>query len=940
MKTEEPASFPIGSLVKARGREWVVLPDSQEDLLILRPLGGSGAETAGIYLPLEKVEPATFSPPDPKDIGDYRSSRLLRDALRLGFRSSAGPFRSFANIAVDPRPYQLVPLLMALKLDPVRMLIADDVGIGKTIEAGLIARELLDQGAITRLAVLTPPHLAEQWQKELAEKFHIEAEAVLPSTAARLERGLPIDQTLFTRYPFVVVSMDFIKSDRRWMEFARTCPPCVIVDEAHTCANPSAGRRSHQRYRLLSALADDPERHVILVTATPHSGKEEGFQVLLKFLDPLLADIPQDLTKEERRKERTRLARHLVQRRRGDIVHYLGEDTTFPDRESEETTYALSKEYRDFFHAVLRYCRQSVRIAGEDTRRQRVRWWAALGLLRAIGSSPAAAAATLRARAKPAEAETLEEADELGRRAVFDMQDEEIEGTDVSPGADPEEEETPPRRRLLELAKQADALVGSADNKLKEATKIVKGLVAEGFSPIVFCRFIDTAEYVAAALRSVLPKGVEVQVVTGRIPHADREQRVTELGEHSKRVLVASECLSEGVNLQELFDAVVHYDLSWNPTRHEQREGRVDRFGQTRPTVRTVMFYGSDNPIDGIVLDVLIRKHKAIRSSTGVAVPIPEDPETVLGAILEGLLLRGREDEDIEGQMALFERDVIAPRRVKLHEEWDAAADREKASRTIFAQHTIDVEEVARELNEARSAVGTATDIARFTRDALEMNRAVVSLNGALTADLTESDRALKDLLGREKFVAAFSPPPPEGHLYLNRTHPLVHSLAAYVLEDALDPHSTGGAARAGAIRTSAVTKATTLLLLRLRHHLIAVRGQNESRTLAEEAHLLAFTGQPSDPLWLSPEETATLLEASPDANVLPEQATDRIDRVLASLDVLAGKLTEEAQLRADALLESHLRVREGAKMKSARYAVEPKLPVDLLGIYVYLPSD
>jgi hypothetical protein len=152
-------SFAIGSLVKARGREWVVLPETKDDLLMVRPLGGTDDETTGILLALETVEPAQFDLPNPSLIGDFRSCRLLRDAVRLGFRSSAGPFRSFARIAVEPRPYQLVPLLMALSLDPIRILIADDVGIGKTIEAGLIARELLDRGEVQRLAVLCPPHL-------------------------------------------------------------------------------------------------------------------------------------------------------------------------------------------------------------------------------------------------------------------------------------------------------------------------------------------------------------------------------------------------------------------------------------------------------------------------------------------------------------------------------------------------------------------------------------------------------------------------------------------------------------------------------------------------------------------------------------------------------------------------------------------------------------
>src|SRR5207253_7356233 len=122
-------SFAVGSLVRARGREWVVLPESGEQMLILRPLGGSEDEVTGIFIPLERVDPATFDLPDPAQRGDERSCRLLRDAVRLGFRSSAGPFRSFARIAVEPRPSQLVPLMMALKLDPVRLLLAGDVGL-------------------------------------------------------------------------------------------------------------------------------------------------------------------------------------------------------------------------------------------------------------------------------------------------------------------------------------------------------------------------------------------------------------------------------------------------------------------------------------------------------------------------------------------------------------------------------------------------------------------------------------------------------------------------------------------------------------------------------------------------------------------------------------------------------------------------------------------
>lgn len=350
----------VGTLVKARGREWVVLPESSDEVLVLRPLGGSDDEIAGILAALEPVAPASFDLPDPNYIGDARSARLLRDALRLTFRSSAGPFRSFGRIAVEPRPYQLVPLLMALKLDPLRLLIADDVGIGKTVEALLVAREMLDQGDVQRLAVLCPPHLAEQWQAEMRDKFHLEAELVLSGTAARLERDLPFGTSIFERHPLTVVSTDYIKSDRRRDDFLRAAPELVIVDEAHTCTDASAGRGGrHQRFQLVSGLARDPDRHLLLVTATPHSGKEDAFRALVGFLDASFRELPDDLSSDEKARERRRLARHMVQRRRADIEHYLG-DTPFPKREVREETYSLTPEYRALFEKVLAYARETV----------------------------------------------------------------------------------------------------------------------------------------------------------------------------------------------------------------------------------------------------------------------------------------------------------------------------------------------------------------------------------------------------------------------------------------------------------------------------------------------------------------------------------------------------------------------------------------------------
>jgi superfamily II DNA or RNA helicase len=934
-------SFATGALIRARGREWVVLPGSSEELVRVRPLSGVDDEETGILTGLETVEAATFDLPDPTRAGDFRSSRLLRDALRLGFRSSAGPFRSFGAIAVQPRPYQLVPLMMALRQDTVRLLIADDVGIGKTIEASLIAKEMMAQGSAERLAVLCPPHLAGQWQSELRDKFHIDAELVMPGTVSRLERGLPMNRSIFEAYPHVIVSIDYIKGDRRKADFVRACPELVIVDEAHGCTLGSE-RGRQQRYELVRALSKDPDRHLILVTATPHSGRADAFRSLLGHLDPSLEDLPDDLEGRGNEARRRSLARYLVQRRRGDIKSYLDEDTPFPEREEDEATYKLTEEYRKLFNRVLAYAREAVQDEAGGQHRQRVRWWAALGLLRALASSPAAAAETLRNRSTTADTTTPEEADEVGRRSVLDVDDDEsFEGVDVTPGADVDEQDdeaTRDRRRLQDMARQADALRGANDPKLQAAVPLIKRMLKDGYRPIVFCRFIATADYLAEELRGVLGKDVEVAAVTGKLPPEERERRVLALAEHRKRVLVATDCLSEGINLQEHFDAVMHYDLSWNPTRHEQREGRVDRYGQQRTKVRTLTFYGLDNQIDGIVLRVLIRKSRSIRDGLGVTVPTPQDTDSVMQAIAEGLLLH--ENADAGDQLALFE-DYFRPKETRLHEEWDRAAEREQRSRTLFAQHTLDPNEVANELRAMREAIGSGADVERFVREVLTASGATLNGDTPVAIDLTGTPRGLRDSVGalgdQAQLRARFELPIGDGEVHFTRTSPFVEGLATYVLDRALDPMQEGVAARCGAIRTDAVERRTTLLLIRMRFDIVTRRGNRTHTQLAEDALLIAFEGTAAEAAWLSGETAQELLTAEP-AGAVPDPA-GAVASVLDGFDALRPELDGFARTRGEELLASHERVREASRAAGVTYAVEPKLPVDILGAYVFLPT-
>jgi superfamily II DNA or RNA helicase len=936
-------SFAVGSLVAARGRDWVVLPGTTDACVVVRPMGGTDDEVTGILPALEHVGPTTFAPPDPSVPGDHRSAALLRDALRIGFRSSAGPFRSLAAIAVEPRPYQLVPLLMALRLDPVRMLIADSVGIGKTIEAGVIARELLDTGDARRLAVLCPPHLAEQWRDELRDKFHLDPTLVLASTAARLERDLPRHRTIFDVYPYVVVSMDFIKAERRRAEFVRTCPDLVIVDEAHTCSidESGSGRARQLRFELLRELAADPNRHMLLLTATPHSGKPGAFRSLLSLLDVAFADLPTDLSGDHNRRHRERIARHVVQRQRGDIADFLGA-TVFPKRDPAEETYTLTEPMRELFAKVLRYCRETVRDPSGDHHRQRIRYWSALALLRTMASSPAAAAATLRTRAKLADTSTVDEAEGIGR-TLFDEAGDSEGIDDSAPGAEIDEAPDdgtgagPQRRRLNAFAREAEALAGPGDDaKLAKGVEIVADLVKRGTRPIVFCRFVATADYVADHLRRSL-KGVEVVAVTGEVPAAEREQRIAALALHERRVLVATDCISEGVNLQEGFDAVVHYDLPWTPTRLEQREGRVDRFGQAAKSIRVVTYWGADNLIDKLVLDVLVRRHQAIRNDTGISVPVPGDTSGVLDALTTGLLSR---DLTIADRLPGME-EFMNPAANATVAEWNAAADTEKRSRALFAQHAIQPGDVSAEIAAHRSALGTSSDVERFLTAVVPGFGGTISVtSGATRIDLSEAGTAVLDAVAQPTIVGRMDLPVRDGEAVLTRTHPFVAGLAAHTLATALDPLMSSPARRCGVMRTAVVASRTTMLVVRHRFQIVRT-GRNvidAAPLLAEDAAVLAFTGTASGPHWLDTADAEALLHAEPAGSVAAGQATAQLAPLIAALDELDPHLAADARRRADVLRDQHDRVREAARARGVRVAVEPVLPVDVLGAYVLLP--
>jgi superfamily II DNA or RNA helicase len=930
------AQFSPGSLIRARGREWIVLVGSDADTLKVRPISGSEEDQALIYVPLEAeaVTDATFPRPTAAQQGGQDSALLLRDALLLSLRRGAGPFRSFGQIAVEPRAYQLVPLLMALKQDPVRLLIADDVGVGKTIEGALIARELIDRGEIERMAVLCPPHLVDQWTTELENHFNIRAAAVTASSANRLEKGLPLGDSIFYAHPYTVVSLDYIKSERRRDEFLRACPEFVIVDEAHTCTSTGAGR--HQRYELLKGLTADAARHLVMLTATPHSGDEDAFYKLLGLLDPKYEGL-KDATVPNREKLREQLSRNFVQRRRPDIAEWK-EGNLFPKREVKQLTYQLTGAWEGFFEDVLDYCAAIVKAAEGDERRQRLSFWGTLALMRCVASSPAAAAQALRTRATLDGDEDDEEALQ-GR--LFDGASDALTEDDVEPPAASED------KALVGLITQAEKLAGQAgDPKLKLLADHLAQLIDEGFSPVVFCRYIATAHYLGRHLKDRF-KDVTMDVITGELTSDDRKGRVEVLGEAEKRLLLATDCLSEGINLQEHFDAVVHYDLSWNPTRHEQREGRVDRFGQESKVVRATLIYGANNPVDGAVLEVILRKAEKIREELGVPVPLPDEGHTLTQALMKAVLLR--HGKEAKQRVLDFSS---TPEAKVIDKSWRDTAEKAKANRTVFAQRRLKPEDVLPEWKKTLAAMGGEEDVKRFTGRALarlgsgleEMKR------GAYKAALAPLPEDVRERLEAEGLsgspLISFGYPPKPRCRPIQRSHPLVsvlaESLLGRTLADAAAPsdgekRDPGVLGRVGCWIAAGVTERTTVAILRLRHQLTSQKGRSTSTLLVEEAAAIGWAGA-TKPKLIEGLDALALL--SPAAAADPP-STVATRSVAQALELLAGKTAELdafAHRRADALLADHRRVREAGEA-TGKYSVKALLPADVIGLFVLLPK-
>jgi hypothetical protein len=376
----------------------------------------------------------------------------------------------------------------------------------------------------------------------------------------------------------------------------------------------------------------------------------------------------------------------------------------------------------------------------------------------------------------------------------------------------------------------------------------------------------------------------------------------------------------------------------------EQREGRVDRFGQIAKEVKACLLYGADNPIDGVVLDVLLRKVREIKRSTGINVPFPEDSQSIIDTITQALLLnperkitRNRDKNQIE--FSFNEFDEAARSKAKVTRKVDEAAEREKLSRSIFAQNAIKAEEIEADLREVDEAIGDPQAVEEFVTAALNnlMGVQVIKDTKGYRVVMGNMPPQLREMLpSQDPVKVSFESPIPEGYHYLGRNNRFVEQLCQLVMGNTL-ARTDKRAARAAIIRTRQVETKTTLLLFRCRNVIEQQKGQHQ--IVAEEMLLWGWRGIPEQKEFLDHAEAKALLASARATSDLTVQArAGFLENELRLLEMLKTEFDAVAEQQSKKLVEAHERF--SSLMDAQRFqVVYPVLPMDLLGVYILLPD-
>ncbi|WP_298666216.1 helicase-related protein [uncultured Methanofollis sp.] len=530
--------------------------------------------------------------------------KLAAEAYRIDLAYLFDPMMAVHTSNVEPLPHQITAVYESmLPKQPLRFVLADDPGAGKTIMAGLLIRELLMRADAERILIVAPGSLVEQWQDEMYEKFGLEFTIFTRDLAEQSLSGNPFDD-----HPLMIARLDQLSRNEDLQEkLSHTQWDLVVVDEAHKMSATYYGSKVNktQRFRL-GELLGAHTRHLLLMTATPHNGKEEDFQLFLSLLD---SDRFYGKFRDGAHKvDVSDLMRRMVKE---DLLKFDG-TPLFPERIAESVNYTLSDAEAALYQEVTQYVREEMNKADriENNQRKGTVGFALTGLQRRLASSPEAIYQSLKRRKERLKRRVEEvKIGARGRAVAETLFDVRANGdawdADEEMAADEYEEyeaqivdqatasqtihELEAEIRILEgLEEKARQVVRSGhDRKWEELSRLLQEtpqMHEEGGRQqklIIFTEYKDTLHYLATRIRGLL--GSEEAVVT--IDGGDRREERRKKQEMFRsdptvRILVATDAAGEGVNLQNAH-LMINYDLPWNPNRLEQRFGRIHRIGQT-----------------------------------------------------------------------------------------------------------------------------------------------------------------------------------------------------------------------------------------------------------------------------------------------------------------------------------------------------------------------
>ncbi|MBP8953925.1 MAG: DISARM system SNF2-like helicase DrmD [Armatimonadetes bacterium] len=674
-----------GQLVRLRNRHYLIqdVSEHSDDRAVLRRVSLECLDDDATGEPIEVLWERevnaeildTSALPSPQGWDSAGRFGAFRHAINWSTNSmiEAPELQAPFHGAIEIEDYQLVPVAKALTMARVSLLIADDVGLGKTIEAALVMQELVTRQLVRRAMVVCPASLQEQWREELQSKFNLPFRIIDREAIQHLRREYGVHVNPWNSFPRLITSMDFLKREQNLQQFRasldkHTAHPALrdwdllIVDEVHNCA-PS-GRKQYgvdsDRTRMLREIAPHFE-HRLFLTATPHNGFTESFTAILEMLDPDRFTRGPELNTADR-------DRVMIRRLKDQITDALGE-RVFPRREVAAIPVSLEDESAG--DALSKYV--ASRLERSTARDAFAVQFALTMLKKRFLSSPLAFWRSLQTHMRFAG--TAAEAADLG--LVERMKDKVDEDWD-----DDEEkalhEETALQEAsrffgqrtadeigwLRELSDFAQAAHKKPDEKASALLRWIEEHLCPGGAwaderLIVFTEYKDTLEYLQAILSGPNYEG-RILTLFGGMTTEQREPVKAAFqaspDENPVRILLATDAASEGLNLQMHCRHIIHYEIPWNPIRMEQRNGRIDRHGQSAPVVYCSHFRYT-NQADQQFLNVVVDKVQTQRQDLGaIGDVIARDVElAILGlstAITDPKDRRQRQEEELKSGIA------------------------------------------------------------------------------------------------------------------------------------------------------------------------------------------------------------------------------------------------------------------------------------------------